>query len=383
MRSLPTWKKWYIILYKIVLNVIYKIFTLMRKPNENKFVIALYRGGLEGNLKYIHDSIIIAKPKAEIHLISSRNKMNLGLFNEVIKLSNAKYLILDDYYLPIYLLTPNSNLKVIQVWHAAGAFKKFGYSTVGTRFGPSSEYLKLIPIHSNYTHAYVSSNKIRGFYAEAFNMPLNKVYPLGVPRTDLFFNKSCRNKVIEELSFHYPKINKPNRVYILLAPTYRGRGKQMETSFNMVDEIIEIAPLIKADVRIIYKPHPYTNIADIKRLNNCNNIIVADKFTINEWMLTSDAFITDYSSSVFEFALLYKPMAHFVPDLKDYEKNRGFYQDITEVSDAEIILDSQHLLKWINKRSSNEFFDSIRMVEYNFDELHDVSHKIVNHFVEH
>ncbi|MFK4998741.1 CDP-glycerol glycerophosphotransferase family protein [Bacillus sp. N9] len=59
--------------------------------------------------------------------------MNLKLFKDLVAFCNAKYLVLDDYFLPIYLIKPRNSLRVIQLWHAAGAFKKFGYSTIGNR----------------------------------------------------------------------------------------------------------------------------------------------------------------------------------------------------------------------------------------------------------
>src|SRR5699024_2565917 len=99
-----------------------------------------------------------------------------------------------DYYLPVYLIKPERKMKVTQLWHAASANKKFGISTVGTKFGPKLSYLKLIPIHSNYTHVYVSSENVVQFYEDAFNMPLSKIFALGIPRIDMFSNEELTSK---------------------------------------------------------------------------------------------------------------------------------------------------------------------------------------------
>jgi CDP-ribitol ribitolphosphotransferase len=37
--------------------------------------------------------------------------------------------------------------------------------------------------------------------------------------------------------------------------------------------------------------------------------------------------ITDYSSAIYEFALLGRPMVFFAPDHEAYERERGFYFD--------------------------------------------------------
>ncbi|MDP2401969.1 MAG: CDP-glycerol glycerophosphotransferase family protein, partial [Actinomycetota bacterium] len=42
-------------------------------------------------------------------------------------------------------------------------------------------------------------------------------------------------------------------------------------------------------------------------------------------MLMSDVLVTDYSSVIFEYSLLGKPMAFLAPDHAAYERERGFY----------------------------------------------------------
>ena len=56
-------------------------------------------------------------------------------------------------------------------------------------------------------------------------------------------------------------------------------------------------------------------------------IDVSDHPDINELMLVSDVLVTDYSSAIYEFALLDRPMAFFAPDYEAYEAERGFYFD--------------------------------------------------------
>ncbi len=361
-----------------MLRLAYKVFSLILKRDNNKFVIALYRSDeLDGNPKFIYDQIMEQIPNAKVHFVYSQNKMNLKLYREVLELSNASYLILDDYYLPIYLLKPRADLKVIQLWHAAGAFKKFGYSTLNTKFGPDKEYLKLVPIHSNYTNVYVSSTNIINYYAEAFNMSPSKIYALGIPRVDFFSNKQIYNEVRADISREYVLDRSIN---ILVAPTYRAEGRHMETSINFSEVIIRVSSKITKGIRLIYKPHPYTSVVEINRLKACKNVLVVDKFSINEWMLVADAFLTDYSSAVFEFGLLEKPLAHFMPDYKEYLDNRGFYQDIREISDGSILLTEQELLNWLSARRKGEHFNTTRMINYNFDNLENISEKIVKHF---
>ena len=54
-------------------------------------------------------------------------------------------------------------------------------------------------------------------------------------------------------------------------------------------------------------------------------IDVSDHPDINELMLVSDILVSDYSSAIYEFSLLGRPMAFFAPDQDAYEGERGFY----------------------------------------------------------
>lgn len=381
MKRLLWWKALYIMIYKVLLRATYRVISIAKKHDTNKVVISISRSKeLEGNLEYIYSEITKQLPKVKIHLVYGENKMNLKLFREIILLSDAHYLILEDYYLPVYLIKPKKNLKVIQLWHAAGAFKKFGYSTIGTKFGPNIDYLKYVPIHSNYTHVYVSSEKVVDFYAEAFNMSSAAIYPFGVPRIDLFKESNKIHEVKNKIRTDYPDL-KRNLINIIIAPTYRAKGSQNESSFNMTDSIIKISKEVNNNVCIIFKAHPYIDIEEIALLQQSKNIVIADSYSINEWMLIADAFITDYSSSIFEFALLKKPLAHFIPDADEYENNRGFYQPIKTISIGEILLNTKQVVEWINARESNEFFDTTKMIDCNFDYTDDISKRIVSHFI--
>jgi CDP-ribitol ribitolphosphotransferase len=46
-----------------------------------------------------------------------------------------------------------------------------------------------------------------------------------------------------------------------------------------------------------------------------------------DWLCAADVLLTDYSSSVFEWALLRRPLVLFVGDLEAYERDPGLYLD--------------------------------------------------------
>lgn len=368
-------------IYKVIFQFCYTAMTIFRPIQQNKVVIPLYRHKiLEGNIKAVYEELKKTQPQLEFKFIIPNNKMNLRQFKEIAYISNAKYILLDDYYLPVYLIQPRKGTKIVQLWHAAGAFKKFGYSTVDTKFGPSSSYLKMIPIHSHYTHVFVSSKNVVPYYAEAFNMSKDHIFPIGVPRIDFFADeklvKEIKQKVLKSMTKEQQQM-----VKILVAPTYRAENSYRESDLDMVEEILAISKEIEKDKLIIFVGHPYIDQSKFERLQKQSNIIVSSHFSTNDWMLLADAFVTDYSSAIFEFALLHKPLAHYVPDLEEYKKSRGLYSEIEAISDGIILQKRTQLIEWINDRKAREHFDTSRMVHYNFSKTEKITKAIVEQIV--
>ena len=48
---------------------------------------------------------------------------------------------------------------------------------------------------------------------------------------------------------------------------------------------------------------------------------------MNDWLALADVLVTDYSSSIFEWALLRRPLVLLVDDLEAYERDPGLYLD--------------------------------------------------------
>src|SRR5699024_200046 len=167
-----------------------------------------------------------------------------------------------------------------------------------------------------------------------------------------------------------------------IAPTYRAAGVQEESNFSMAKMLMEVVPFLNSNVRVLFRPHPYTDKHDLSRLHSCENVVIANNYSLNEWMLVADAFITDYSSAIFDLSLQRKLFKHYVTYFEHYEKNRSLYQDIKDITDGELIQRTSDLVSWINYRTKEEYYNTSRMVNYNFSNTKDVTKKVVSHFLE-
>ena len=265
--------------------------------------------------------------------------------------ATAKALFLTDYFFPAYACKPREGQSVVQLWHGCGAFKKWGYSTAEKKWGASKKNLDLYPIHNTYTHVCVSSPKVSFAYVEAFGCSEKSVIPLGAPRTDVYFDKGfvagCRKQILDKFS----EIG--GRKIILYAPTFRGDSISKSYIKNMMD-IEEMSRRLGDGYVLLIKQHPLT--ADAFRIRNDGFAFdISKDVAIETALCAADLVITDYSSLIFEYALLERPMIFFAYDLAKYEDARSFYFGYEGFVPGEIV------------NSTEEIIGEIRRLETDFD----------------
>ncbi|GEK35189.1 CDP-glycerol glycerophosphotransferase family protein [Kurthia sibirica] len=360
-------------IYKATVATLYKVLTIFSTVKPQKIVFYHYRKDeLEGNLLQIYKEMTTTMPMNDYYVRQSSRKMGFGLFKELWMIRDASKIIIDDYFLTGYLIKPRRQSEIIQLWHAAGAFKKFGHSTKNTHFGPSDDYLSIIPIHSNYSKVYVSTPQSAIYFAEAFNMKVEDIYGLGIPRIEQ----------LKEASTEPPMpltTQQRQKQSVLFAPTYRAEKGHSESDLKWATEINAIIDEIPDHLLLIIIPHPYSKKEEWEKLMENDKIIIDFNHNVNDWMPYADCFVTDYSSAIFEYALFEKPLANYVPDLQQYMANRGLYRPIEDISDGAILTNRQQLVAWLSERKKGEKMDTSHMVQENIGNTEDVSQKIVQH----
>ena len=129
------------------------------------------------------------------------------------KLATSKYVFLNDNFFPLAFMNFKKDTKVIQLWHAPGAFKKFGAST-----DVKSRNI-LAEISQNIDYLITSSEDIEDYYSEAFQINKSKIKSLGLPRADYYFKNHDLDKLRSNFNFKYPIAE--NKKIVLYAPTFR------------------------------------------------------------------------------------------------------------------------------------------------------------------
>lgn len=262
--------------------------------------------------------------------------------------ARSKATFVCDYFLPCFANNPRKGTKLIQIWHGCGAFKKWGYSTRSGSWGLRDEFFEKYNVHKTYSLITTSSDFVNDKYAEAFDSNIKKVKALGVPRTDVFFNNTFKDSQKNNLYNKYPELK--NKKIVLWAPTYR--GNDLKSSENPI--AINFALLkeyLGDNFALLCKFHPHLankiNTDAISEETNGFVYNISDEFSISSALCFSDILISDYSSLIFEYSLLEKPMIFYAYDLNEYENDRSFYYDYNDFVPGVIVKNTEDLAKAI------------------------------------
>ncbi len=227
------------------------------------------------------------------------------------KYASAGAVVLCDNFLPAAGCRKKKDTLVVQLWHACGALKKFGYDTADD-------------IPANYR-----GNVFRGTdlvtvsapgcvkpFSTAMRLPERCVRPLGISRTDRLFAQNYLHMQKERFLKKYPQAE--GKTVVLWTPTFRGNPGQPECidlDLQALQEKLGDKYFVTASL------HPH--------MKKTGPSICA--FSGEEMLGAVDILIADYSSIIFEYLLLDKPLVLFVPDFDQYTGKRGFYMDYTEI----------------------------------------------------
>lgn len=267
----------------------------LERQNPEVEIVTLNRmipPGLVGKIKYLWYMVI-----REMHVFAT-----------------SRVVLLEGYCINASILHHRKELSIIQLWHALGVLKQFGYYAVGTEEGHSEALANAMHMHENYDCAICSSEFCRSYYAKAFRMPESRVKVCPLPRTDLLTDREYHHRKREEIVRKYPELGK--RPNILYAPTFRN-GENITEHLDSLFEAFNYKAY-----NLIVKLHPVDRTG-IHR----EDIFECPEFTAMELFSVTDALITDYSSIIYEAATAEIPIYLYTFDLDRYLERRGFIID--------------------------------------------------------
>jgi CDP-ribitol ribitolphosphotransferase len=301
---------------------------------------------LEGNLAFIAAEMATREPPLPYVVLAYRKwagiRRLLGEMRAAYYIGASRLFIVDRDFYPLVVVGARSGSTTVQVWHACGAFKKFGLSVPERRTRSRRRSREPANLNHNYDVFVASSRVTAECYAEAFGQPLDKfVWDIGIPRTDLFFSDWLAAAESIKRRLRIP----PGRKVILYAPTFRGSVASARSPQDL--DLQTLHRVLGRDHVVLLRPHPHAKPTPIGPELDGFVIDVSDYPEVNELMLVSDILLTDYSSVIFEFALLERPIAFFAPDHEEYAAERGFYFDYRREGPGPVFVTTQELADYL------------------------------------
>jgi CDP-glycerol glycerophosphotransferase len=299
-------------------------------------------------------------------------------------LATAKIWVCDTR-LPAFLVKRPETI-YIQLWHGT-PLKKLAMDMDILNMSEKmelSEYKRLFKENTETWDYLISQSE---YTTERFKSCFDfkkEILPTGFPRNDVLFKKNDA-KSIESIKKDY---NIPlDKKIILYAPTWRddefhknGIYKfSTQINFDLLKKELGNTHIILVKLHYLVKdPVDWSNYEEF--VYKCDHL-----HDIQELYLISDMLVTDYSSVIFDYALLKRPMIIYAYDYEKYKNDlRGFYFNIFEEFPGPVVKNSADLVESIKNydcKSHSEKYGEFLSKFTKFDEGN-ASSKIVDLILE-
>lgn len=299
------------------------LFMTEQSGKLNSNIKAVYDRMIERGMDKEYTLLVSARPAAEPQ--SHKSWMRL-----VQMMAKSGLIFLDDHAPILDWLKLVDDTKVVQLWHAGAGFKSSGYSRWGHKGCPSPQSR-----HRQYTYGIAGSRSIAPFFSEVWGINDERVLPTGMPRMDEFLDEHYRKAKTKKLYEAFP-LCKGKKV-MLFAPTYRGKNKKTAYyPYNLID-FDNLYRLCAEEYVVLFKMHPWVSEAvPIPEKYKDKFIDVNTYPNINDLFYITDLLVTDYSSNIFEYSLMRKPMMFFAFDKAQYSCSRGFHRPYEESAPGKV-----------------------------------------------
>lgn len=262
-------------------------------------------------------------------------------------LATAKTIIVDNYYGFLAAIEFKKDAECIQIWHAAGAIKKFGIMDLSVRDRTERAKRRFLKVYNRFDKVVVGSRAFAKLFEQAFQIKEDQFLPFGYPRTDFFFDRQLQEDAKKRFFAKHPDL-KAKKI-ILYAPTFRPKmaDNRLELDFE------KLYATLHDEYVFLVRLHPAVAIHEIIDLQYKDFVFdFSRKASINELLVAADMLITDYSSIPFEYVFLKKPMIFYPYDISDYVMNPGLWENYEDMVPGPVVYSTDEIIEYIKK---NEF----------------------------
>lgn len=348
---------------EVVRKIFYPLWRRLPIKNNYCLIESFWGREFSDNPKAVYD--YLSKQKSDMKFILSVqdtldgsivfNKNNTKIvktdsWRYIYYLARSKYFV-NNVNFPEYYTKQKKAIE-IQTMHGT-PLKKLGLDSPGEILGhQKNEFIKKC---NRWDYLIIPSDYVGEIAQSAFHFE-NRLLKIGYPRNDSLFvyNNDIKNELLS-------KYNLPSgKKIILYAPTWRTKGK-----FSMPLNLEQMKSELGNEYILLIKLHHYM-IPNFSLKGMEDFAFVFDKGTqISDFYKLADMLITDYSSVMFDFAILNKPMLFFTYDYENYKNNlRGLYFDFKKEAPGPLVFNTASLIEEI--RHIDDYAEKYKIEMTNF-----------------
>lgn len=368
---------------KYLMLVLYYIFILFSRVNKKIIIFESNLGrNYTGNPRFIYEEMVRRglDMRYRCYFILENTRQNLPGHAVKVKRLSLKYFYLfaragfwvSDTRMPNYLRKRKKTV-YIQCWHGT-PLKKLGLDLEQISMESEkslSSYKKNFAKNTKKWDYLISQNSYSSqIFRRAFDFD-GKMLEIGYPRNDILFKKNNKDDISEiKRRLGLPR----DKRLILYAPTWRDDEHygRLKYKFSTRLDFDYLKSRLSGEYALIVKSHYLVGERpDFGAYEGFIYPFGAD-FDIAELYLVADMLITDYSSVMFDYSILNRPMIFFAYDLERYKDNiRGFYFDFLNEAPGPVATDTKQLVDIILSGTCRQYEDNLRAFRKKFNHADD------------
>lgn len=308
--------------------------------------------------QYAHEHSVKAKQVAILqHNLGQYDDLKditfvkVGSIKYYLVMARAHYLFNNVNFDDDYVKRPDQI--EVQTMHGT-PLKKLGLDSPGEI--ATSDIEKYIQKNQRWDYLTVPSQYVADISKSAFNHKAS-ILPVGYPRNDeLFTNNTATTKTAIKTKLGIPVDKK----IILYAPTWRIKGE-----FTPQIDFERLQDNLNEDTVVILKLHQFMTFKKLPQELSDFVKVISDEVEISDLYLIADVLVTDYSSVMFDYAVLQRPMIFYVYDYDKYSQTmRPLYFNFKEEAPGKLAFNQSELTEALNNVHSYEIDYAERISQF-------------------
>ncbi|WP_367140173.1 MULTISPECIES: bifunctional glycosyltransferase/CDP-glycerol:glycerophosphate glycerophosphotransferase [Streptomyces] len=261
-----------------------------------------------------------------------------GSWEYVRALARARYWVDSHGFPTLYGKRPAT--RYLQTWHGQ-AFKHMGFDVPELRLASAERQRRHRETIARWDALIAPSEEFERTFVRA-NGYEGELLRTGLPRNDdlVRWDDPARR---DRAAATRERLQIPGgRSVLLYAPTFRDGARGSGDSVRA--DLAELVRHLGEDWAIVVRPHYYERYTVPRELGHA--VRDGREFPdLNDLLLASDALLTDYSSLMFDYANLGRPILFFTDDYEHYRATaRGTYYDLPDIAPGPMLTTTGELV---------------------------------------